>query len=100
MQGGLDIFAHYGDTSSALPNPGATITWIYPDGTSVVLADNQNLVNQYIPISLPTKNSDGTTDIDCEPGEDEAFYIVKINDSFSSEGTRNVYYMTFKMTCP
>ncbi len=99
MQAGVDIFAHYRDTSSSLPNPGATITWIYPDGTGAVLADNQGLVNQNIPISLPTTNSDGITPIDCAPGQTEAFYVLKINDNFSTEGTRNVYYMTFRMSC-
>jgi hypothetical protein len=94
---GLTIHAHSG--SSTLPNPPATITWIYPDGKSVILAEDVNL-NAFsnIPITLPKTNSDGS-DIDCEPGQSSESYIIKVNDSYSSSGTRNVYYMTFQMNC-
>ena len=97
MQSGLTLYAHHGDNS--LPTPPATITWIYPNGKTAVLANGQNLNgNQNIQIDLPQTYDDGSA-YDCG-GNSEEYFIIKLNDDYSSTGTRNVYYTTFRMTCP
>jgi hypothetical protein len=98
MTGGLTIYAHYRGTNDLLPNPGATITWIEPNGNTIVLANNQTPNGQNnIPILLPQTYSDGG-ELDCDGKASEDF-IIKVNDSYGADGTRNVYYMTFRMTC-
>ena len=92
------VYVHYRD-NSALPTPPATITWIEPDGNTIVLASNQPLNGQNnIPVILPEEYSNGDQ-FDCGGNASEDF-MIKVNDSYSADGTRNVYYMTFRMTCP
>lgn len=99
MSGGVTIYAHYRGTSDSLPTPPATITWIEPNGNTTILANNQILdALNNIPITLPQTYSDGSP-LDCDGNASEDF-IIKVNDSYSADGTRNVYYMTFRMTCP
>ena len=70
-----------------------TVSWIYPDGRQAVLAADQTLTNGNLPlIGLPT-------DVTCDSDVRAQSYIIKVSDQYDSNGRRNVYYMTWTVTC-
>lgn len=104
MQAGQNVWVHVNTVTSPV-----TVSWLYSDGTDKLLnmtngspASAQTLngnLNVPFAVNLPTKNPDGTP-IDCSGGAGtNEYYTIKITDTFDSEGRRNVYYMTFRMTC-
>ncbi|MGH9876631.1 MAG: hypothetical protein ACREBU_04195 [Nitrososphaera sp.] len=80
-----------------------TVSWIYPNGTQAILemtngqpARDQTLAaNGYVPfeVKLPV-------DVTCDGGTNAQSYIIKVSDQYDSNGRRNVYYMTWRVTCP
>jgi archaellum component FlaF (FlaF/FlaG flagellin family) len=78
-----------------------TVSWIYPDGNQIVLdmenglpARDQTLVGGYVPSAVELPN-----DVTCDPSIGAQSYILKISDQYDDNGRRNVYYMTWRVTC-
>jgi hypothetical protein len=87
----------YIHVNTANPNPTdpISVSWVYPNGTQKILAQNVNVntgnTNRNIPISIPFTNTDGTK---ISPG----YYTIIVTDSYDSISARNAYYMTFQVT--
>jgi hypothetical protein len=106
MAGGVSVWTHI--QGSGLTSP-YNISWLYPDGTYRQIALNQALNAQgNIRIDLPSQNSndlDGNTlnDIDtyCTgvPAGQGVYFTLIVTDSFDSGANRNVYDITWRMTC-
>jgi hypothetical protein len=102
---GVNVWLHL-DTIPA-PNK-VTVSWIYHDGTVGVMNTTNGVSAQDVPI-VGGYLSDGTVaralkvpinlDACDETDPHPQYYTIKVTDSFGATGQRNVYYMTFEVTC-
>lgn len=87
----------YVHVNTANPNPTdpISVTWVYPDGTQKILAQNANVntgnPTRNIQISIPFTNPDGTK-------ISQGYYTIIVTDTYDSNSSRNAYYMTFQVT--
>ena len=93
---GVNVWVHM-DTNTPI-----TVSWIYHDGRIRVMnmtngSPAQNVVlvvNNYLPFAVKIP-----TDLDACNGTHPQYYSIKVNDAYNANGQRNVYYMTFQVTC-
>jgi hypothetical protein len=94
---GVNIWVHLDLVTSPV-----TVSWIYPDGRNEILTMTNNQlakdvtlnVNKNVPFEIELPK-----DVTCNTTIHEQSYIIKISDEYDSEGRRNVYYITWKVTC-
>jgi hypothetical protein len=94
---GVNVWIHLDTATSPV-----TVSWIYPDGTHEILnmtngqpAEDVALVaNNYLPFQVELPQN-----VTCDPSIGEEFNIIKVADQYDSSGRRNVYYMTWRVTC-
>lgn len=89
-------YVHVNNISPTPPTDPISISWVYPDGTQKILAQNVNVnnsgnPNRNVQISIPYQNSDGTK---ISPG----YYTIVVTDSYDSNSVKEAYYMTFQVT--